>query len=218
MPRIAVEDNRYVLVNIFHTTPANQQRLIDLWQGRGPASGIAPGLVSLNAHVGLDGTSVVAYNQWRAKADWAAILSDPRRQDRFDEVLAFSTFESIHCEVVAAERNEALSGPATEIRQDGRHVVLEVARVAPDRQQELLELVTKPNEALAATPGYVSHSIHRAFDGTAVVNYSQWESQAAYQAFQADQVERGTQPDAGAVGAVERFELRVVYVSEAAGQ
>lgn len=216
MSRIAVEDQRYVLVNIFKTDASHQQRLIDIWKGLGPADARSPGLVSVNAHVSFDGESVISYIQWASKSAWEEILSDPGRQGRFKEVLTFATFESIHCEVVFTQRGGAPGGPAIEIQEgDDLYVVVEVARVAPERQQELLDLVGKPNEALAATPGYVSHSIHRAFDGTAVVNYSQWESEAAYQAFQAGEVARGGQPDAAALATVERFALRIAYITEA---
>jgi heme-degrading monooxygenase HmoA len=219
MSRIAVEDQRYVLVNIFKTTASHQQRLIDIWKGLGPADERSPGLVSVNAHVSFDGESVISYIQWSSKGAWEAILSDPGRQGRFKEVLTFATFESIHCEVVFAQRGGAPGGPAIEIHEDqDYYVVVEVARVAPDRQQELLDLVGKPNEVLAATPGYVSHSVHRAFDGTAVVSYSQWESEAAYLAFQAGEQARGargTQPDATALSTVESFALRIEYITEA---
>jgi heme-degrading monooxygenase HmoA len=218
MSRIAVEDDRYVLVNVFKTSAPYQQRLIDIWKSLGPADERSPGLISVNAHVSFDGESVISYIQWRSKEDWQAILADPGRQERFKEVLTFSTFESIHCEVVHTQRSDAFSESPIEITTDqDYYVVLEMARVAPERQQELLDLVTAPNELLAATPGYISHSIHRAFDGTAVVNYSQWKSQAAYEAFRADEDTRNAQPDADALATVEQFALRIDYITEAAG-
>lgn len=210
------EDERYVLVNIFKTSAEHQQRLIEIWQGLGPADERSPGLVSVNAHVSPDGQSVISYIQWRSKEDWQAILADPGRQGRFKEVLTFATFESIHSEVVYAQKGAVLGDADISITEDQTyHTVVEVARVAPEHQQELLDVLAKPNEALGAAAGYVSHSVHRAFDGTAVVNYSQWQDEASYEAFLADQEAQPARPDLSGLATVERFGLRIAYITEA---
>ncbi|MBT0773436.1 antibiotic biosynthesis monooxygenase [Kineosporia sp. J2-2] len=219
MSRIVVDDHRYVLINIFKTDAQHQQRLIEIWQGLGPADERSPGLVSVNAHVSLDGESVISYIQWRSKEDWEGILSDPGRQGRFKEVLTFATFESLHSEVVFVQRNPALAGEHAELREnDGVHAVFEVARVAPGRQQELLDLVAKPNEALALAPGWISNSVHRSFDGTAVVAYSQWESPEAYEEHLKSAPVAGGGGDVAGLATVERFQMRIEYITEADGR
>ncbi|MBV8927794.1 MAG: antibiotic biosynthesis monooxygenase [Mycobacteriaceae bacterium] len=56
------------LINVFTVDPANQQRLVELWQ---PATDEVmrhlPGFVSANVHRSLDGTKVVNYAQWESQ-------------------------------------------------------------------------------------------------------------------------------------------------------
>jgi len=213
MTRISVKDQYYTLVNIFETSPEHQHRLIDIWQSLGAADE-RTGLVSVNAHLSHDGNSVISYIQWRDKAAWEGILVDPGRQERFKEVLTFATFDSIHCEVVYAQRNPKLGDPTIEIsEQQDVFTVIEVARTRSKAQQDtLLEAVAGPNAALDATPGYISHSVHRDFEGEAVVSYSQWQSEDAYRAFRDAQ---GTRPAALDGIDLREYTLKIAYITEA---
>ncbi|KMS85813.1 antibiotic biosynthesis monooxygenase [Streptomyces flaveolus] len=215
MTRISVKDQYYTLVNIFETTPEHQHRLIDIWQSLGPADE-RTGLVSVNAHLSHDGHSVISYIQWRDKASWEGILGDPGRQERFKEVLTFATFDSIHCEVVYTQRNPALGEPTVELSEDQDvFTVIEVARTRSRAQQQaLLDAVTGPDAVLDATPGYISHSVHRDFEGEAVVSYSQWQSEEAYRAFRADGEARGGQPALQDGVDVREYTLKIAYVTE----
>ncbi|OQD51875.1 hypothetical protein BM536_037430 [Streptomyces phaeoluteigriseus] len=216
MTRVSVKDQYYTLVNIFETSPEHQHRLIDIWQSLGAADE-RTGLVSVNAHLSHDGNSVISYIQWRDKAAWEGILVDPGRQERFKEVLTFATFDSIHCEVVYTQRNPKLGEPTIEItEQQDVFTVVEVARTRSKSQQDaLLAAVTQPNTVLDATPGYVSHSVHRDFEGEAVVSYSQWESEDAYRAFRAAGDAQDAEPSALDDVDVREYTLKIAYITEA---
>ncbi|WP_328551611.1 MULTISPECIES: antibiotic biosynthesis monooxygenase family protein [unclassified Streptomyces] len=216
MTRISVKDQYYTLVNIFETSPEHQHRLIDIWQSLGAADE-RTGLVSVNAHLSHDGNSVISYIQWRDKAAWENILVDPGRQERFKEVLTFATFDSIHCEVVHTGQNPSLDDTAIEISErPDVFTVIEVARTRSRSQQEtLLEAVTQPNAALDATPGYISHTVHRDFEGEAVVSYAQWQSEEAYRAFRAERDTRGAKPAALDGVDVREYTLKIAYITEA---
>ena len=41
-------------------------------------------------------------------------------------------------------------------------------------------------------PGFISASIHRSLDGTKVINYAQWRSQADFAAYLAEMQRRAT--------------------------
>jgi heme-degrading monooxygenase HmoA len=63
--------------------------------------------------------------------------------------------------------------------------------VAPERQRELVDLLTRvTEETMRGVPGFVSANLHASTDGTRVVNYAQWTSAAAFQAMLADPVAR----------------------------
>ncbi|WP_223301849.1 antibiotic biosynthesis monooxygenase [Haladaptatus sp. R4] len=61
--------------------------------------------------------------------------------------------------------------------------LINVFTVAPERQDELVELLADAtDETMRHLPGFVSANLHRSRDGERVVNYAQWESEADYEA------------------------------------
>lgn len=62
--------------------------------------------------------------------------------------------------------------------------LINVFTVTPERQKELVDLlVDATDNTIRALPGFVSANIHQSLDGVRVVNYAQWESKAAFEAF-----------------------------------
>lgn len=61
--------------------------------------------------------------------------------------------------------------------------LINVFRVKPENQQELVNLLVEATEqTMRRLPGFVSANIHRGHDGTRVVNYAQWRSKADFEA------------------------------------
>jgi quinol monooxygenase YgiN len=64
---------------------------------------------------------------------------------------------------------------------------INVFTVEPDRQQQLVDLLTEAAEqTFRHLPGFVSANIHRSLDGHKVVNYAQWRSKADFEAVRAN--------------------------------
>src|SRR5437868_13318534 len=62
--------------------------------------------------------------------------------------------------------------------------MINVFTVAPERQQELVDLLVEAtDQIIRKLPGFVSANIHKSLDGVRVTNYAQWESKAAFEAF-----------------------------------
>jgi hypothetical protein len=59
---------------------------------------------------------------------------------------------------------------------------INVFTVPVGKQQQLVDSLLETIEAAKGVPGWISASIHRSFDGKQVVNYVQFENQAAAQA------------------------------------
>ena len=60
---------------------------------------------------------------------------------------------------------------------------INVLSVEPKNQARVVELLSQASDVLAKTqPGFISANIHRALDGTKVVNYVQWRSQQDFEA------------------------------------
>ena len=69
--------------------------------------------------------------------------------------------------------------------EKGRQLMtlVNVFTVSPDKQAELANLLVRAtDETMKDLPGFVSASIHRSLDGTKVINYAQWRSQADFAA------------------------------------
>ncbi|NBE55084.1 antibiotic biosynthesis monooxygenase family protein [Streptomyces boluensis] len=61
--------------------------------------------------------------------------------------------------------------------------LINVFTVAPDRQRELVDLLVRATEdVMRHLPGFIAANIHTGDDGTRVVNYAQWQSEAAFRA------------------------------------
>jgi quinol monooxygenase YgiN len=62
-------------------------------------------------------------------------------------------------------------------------ILINVFTVDPERQLELIELLTRATEdSVRRARGFMSARLHRSLDGTKVTMYAQWRSNEDYQA------------------------------------
>lgn len=71
-----------------------------------------------------------------------------------------------------------------------RCTLINVYTVDPDQQAALVGALKAATDTIKHAPGFVSATIHASTDGTRVINYAQWTSEAALRAMLADQVHR----------------------------
>jgi quinol monooxygenase YgiN len=65
--------------------------------------------------------------------------------------------------------------------------LINVFTVEPERQQALVDALSKATvELFVEMPGFVSANLHASLDGTAVINYAQWESAGHFTAMLKD--------------------------------
>jgi hypothetical protein len=76
------------------------------------------------------------------------------------------------------------TGPTISIQKETqRFTFINVFTVAPERQDELLNLlIDVTDNIMRHIPGFVAASFHRGLDGRSVVNYAQWLTQAHFNA------------------------------------
>ena len=67
-------------------------------------------------------------------------------------------------------------------KKDAFVTFINVFTVAPERQQELVDLLGRATEIVRLAPGFISASLHRGIEGTKVTMYSQWRSIDDYEA------------------------------------
>ena len=60
--------------------------------------------------------------------------------------------------------------------------VILIFQVDPKNQSDLIEAgIENSKKVMEKKPGFISASFHKSFDGTSVVNYSQWENRKSYE-------------------------------------
>jgi heme-degrading monooxygenase HmoA len=70
------------------------------------------------------------------------------------------------------------------ISEDGDVVTLiNVFETTPEKQQALIDQWIRFTEAVRNEPGYIGTALHKSTDGTRVINYAHWRSQANFDAF-----------------------------------
>ncbi|WP_158884924.1 antibiotic biosynthesis monooxygenase family protein [Amycolatopsis anabasis] len=69
----------------------------------------------------------------------------------------------------------------------GVFTLINVFTVEPEHQEKLRDiLVEATEEVVKHFPGYISANIHLSLDGTSVINYAQWRSEADFRTMHAD--------------------------------
>ncbi len=71
---ISKDGDLVTLINVFDTTPEQQQALIDQWVRFTEEVSNEPGYVGTALHKSTDGTRVINYAHWRSQADFDAFL------------------------------------------------------------------------------------------------------------------------------------------------
>ena len=70
------------------------------------------------------------------------------------------------------------------ISREGNLVTLiNIFETKPEQQQELIEQWFRFIEEVTGEPGMIGAALHRSTDGTRVVNYAQWRSDADWDSF-----------------------------------
>jgi quinol monooxygenase YgiN len=73
--RVSKEGNLVTLINVFETTPEQQQALIEQWTHLTEEIKEEPGVIGIALHKSTDGTRMINYAQWRSQADFDTHLA-----------------------------------------------------------------------------------------------------------------------------------------------
>ncbi|MET0132453.1 MAG: antibiotic biosynthesis monooxygenase family protein [Kibdelosporangium sp.] len=184
MAFISAEDDCLTVLNLFGAkSAAAQERLLTTMRGIIDSADY-PGWISSTLFGGVAAHGTANYIQWRSAED----LQNRYHGEKFqrETVPLFNELSTairlLQTEVVFIRTHP--SSDAVEIGPDRDLLtVIAVMGVAPADQQELVDLFAQTDEWVTRLPGYRSNSILRGTDGTVVVNFAQWDSEADYHAF-----------------------------------
>ena len=94
--------------------------------------------------------------------------------------------------------------------------LINVFETTPEQQPELIEHWIRFVEAVKEEPGLIGTALHRSTDGTRVINYAQWRSQAEWANFMQKYLDQFA-PRAQLAVRVDPHLYEVVYLSGQAG-
>jgi heme-degrading monooxygenase HmoA len=97
MPEINAEKSLLTLVNVFTTTPATQDRIIELAEeSTAEVVSKLPGFVSASFHKSSDGLRVVNYAQWDSVEAFEAMMANPATFARHEEMVRLAEDRDAH--------------------------------------------------------------------------------------------------------------------------
>jgi quinol monooxygenase YgiN len=104
------------------------------------------------------------------------------------------------------------------VSREGNLVTLiNVFETKPEQQQALLEQLSRFAEEVQEEPGFIGAALHRSTDGTRVVNYAQWRSEADFGSFLKKYREYMETSFGPLASRIDPHLYEVVYLSERAG-
>lgn len=184
MPLLSPDDGYLTVFNLFRTeTEQGQDRLLDAMRDIIDHADY-PGWISSTLHAGRDERGTANVIQWRSLEDLQARYAGEGFKHHtvplFNELA--TSIRLLQTEVVASLLHPDLEQVEFSTRRDDYTVII-VFDVDPQNQKDLVDTLAQPEEWVRTRPGHRSHTILRGLDGTTVVNYAQWESKEAYDAF-----------------------------------
>ncbi|WP_335972529.1 MULTISPECIES: antibiotic biosynthesis monooxygenase family protein [Streptomycetaceae] len=184
MPFLSPDDGYLTVLNLFRTeTQQGQDRLLDAMRDIIDHADY-PGWISSTLHSGQDARGTANYIQWRSLEDLQARYAGEGFKHHtvplFNELA--TSIRLLQTEVVATQLHPGLAKAEFSAERDD-YTVIVVFDVDPEHQKDLVDTLAEPEEWVRTYPGHRSHTILRGLDGKTVVNYAQWDSKEAYDAF-----------------------------------
>ncbi|MFE9762914.1 antibiotic biosynthesis monooxygenase family protein [Streptomyces sp. NPDC005808] len=212
MPKIAADGQHLTVLNLFSTDASEKQvKLLDAMREI-VDSAAYEGWISSTVHAGVDKPGTANFIQWRSTEDLEARYAGEEFKHRtlplFGEIT--TSIRLLQNEIVFTQAKPELGG--TEISPDrDDYTVIELFGVAEEGQEDLVDALGASQEWLLDVPGYRTHTVlrglrARGIEGKFVVNYAQWDSKEAYDAFQAT-------PEADRAPARQKVDARVAALS-----
>jgi heme-degrading monooxygenase HmoA len=174
---VVSKDRGVVFLNVFAVEPGAADELIAHF-GRATEAVICrlPGFVSANLHRSKDGTRVANYAQWRSRADFEAMVQNPQVREQMSAGQQMGRPEGALYEVAHVQQART---EVTIAAGSSPWTLIVVMKCEPAEQDEVTTYLIGIAREHSASPGFISCTIHRSFDGTRVAEYIQWRDQAA---------------------------------------
>lgn len=90
--------------------------------------------------------------------------------------------------------------------------LINVFTVAPEHQEELIDVLVEATTVMRQIPGFLSANLHRSRDGQRVVNYVQWHTVEDFQAMLKDPRALPHMQRAAELGTYDPIICDVVYI------
>lgn len=177
MSTLSLDNSLTTVIIIFTVKPEQQQALIETIEEFLETVKAQPGFISANLHKSTDGVKVANYAQWSSMEAFQAFRNNEAVQAKAAKLFEFDIPDSHVYEIVASE-----SKVGTPKIKTGEYVVhFAEFTMQPENQPQMVKLALEHLTPAMEQPGLISATFHRSLDGTRVINYGQWENEAAIQ-------------------------------------
>ncbi|MGF1494383.1 MAG: antibiotic biosynthesis monooxygenase [Microcoleaceae cyanobacterium] len=176
MAILDIENRLLTVIILFKVKPGQQAALLAKID---PVFAIAkqqPGFVSANLHRSLDGMKVANYAQWESDAALQQFRQHPDAQALVSEFQGLVEEIDEHAYEIVASSSK-VGTPQINVGEYFVHFA--EFRMPAENQPRMVELAKEHLEPAMSLAGLVSANFHRSLDGERVINYGQWENQAA---------------------------------------
>ncbi|MEM9908919.1 MAG: antibiotic biosynthesis monooxygenase [Cyanobacteria bacterium P01_D01_bin.44] len=176
MAMLDLENHLVTVIVLFKVKEGQQAALLEQIKKVLAIAKQQPGFVSSNLHRSLDGLKVANYAQWESETALEHFRQLPEAQALVAPLKDLAEeMDSHQYEIVASESKVGVP----QIKAGEYFVHFAEFRMPPENQPRMVELAKEHVGPAMSLEGLVSATFHRSLDGERVINYGQWENEAA---------------------------------------
>lgn len=200
---IALETNNqlFTVINLMNPDSSNQERTLSLLEAGLQKTMIKQdGFVSSSLHMSLDNSYIINYAQWESEnhLQAAADLVNSGGAPNMGEAFSLSN-PDYHPFILTAQYKSSGVSPIIDTEGELLTIINVLQPLEGVTQEELLSLLMKAiQEEVLIQEGFVSATLHQSMDNDYIINYAQWEDEAALNGM-VERLEAGNAPKLGTV-------------------
>ncbi|MEM8808810.1 MAG: antibiotic biosynthesis monooxygenase family protein [Cyanobacteria bacterium P01_G01_bin.38] len=176
MATLDLENQLVTVIVLFKVKEGQQAALLEQIKKVLAIAKQQPGFVSSNLHRSLDGLKVANYAQWESETALEHFRQLPEAQALVAPLKDLAEeMDSHQYEIIASESKVGVP----QIKAGEYFVHFAEFRMPPENQPRMIELAKEHVGPAMSLEGLLSATFHRSLDGERVINYGQWENEAA---------------------------------------
>jgi heme-degrading monooxygenase HmoA len=181
MLTIARNKSVFAEIGIFSTEPEQQQLLLNSLQDYVKTLLKQQlGFLSAAIHRSRDELRVVNYVQWKSQDSYNAYIDNTELLPLRERLSAFSPPDSHLYDIFISEPTDSQMEVFKGMEGLINFGIFKLKN--PDDQPRFIQITKEAVQTVTGQPGLITTHFHRSLDGARAVNYTQWRTQAEFEA------------------------------------